>query len=342
MTGKAGQLAAWAVALAIAAPAPLAAAAEPVVVTPATTEGELNPANKARLEDSLRAAVRKSDLELVEVDADAGQRAAACADEACRASALGDLGGRFLLVPSVALDDQDYRIGLALYGPSGREIARLEETCGLCGLAEAADVMADLGARMGRKVEVATRASAIAITSDPPGAKVFVGDELVGTTPFELPLEAGKHPLRIELDGYIGQQRTVEIVAGETNKLEFELQAVPVEVEPETPRKAKVMSGLGWATLGLGLGAAGGGVALIMIDEKPITSDCSGDNIDAEGNCRWRHATLEPGIGLAVGGAVLLGTSVALLVLARKRSKSSTGDTQARWRPTANGVAFQF
>jgi hypothetical protein len=338
--------AALSAALALAVPLRSAFAAEPVILTPALTEGELNPASAERLETSLRAAIRKSELELIEIDAEAGARASACADDDCRAEALAAHGGHYLLVPTLAIDDQDYQMALTLYGPSGRELARLDESCGLCGLAEAADVFADLGARMGRKIDLAAQASAIVITSDPPGAKVYVGDELLGTTPVELPLAAGSHALQIELDGYIGQRRDVEVVAGETNKLALTLQPNPSEAGADRA-KAKLLGGLGWTALGLGLGAAGGGIALILIDEQPITSDCSGDNVDAAGNCRWRHATLEPGIGLAIGGAVLLGGSVALLLLARKRGKSKSGpksgtDKQARWQPRLGGLALEF
>lgn len=239
--------AALSAAVAMVAPLRSALAAERVIVTPAVTEGELNPASAERLESSLRAAIRDSDLELVDLDADTGQRVSACApqDDECRAEALAAHGGRYLLVPSLAIDDQDYRMTLILYGPNGRELARLAESCGLCGLAEAADVLTDLGARMGRKIDLAAQASAIVITSEPPGASVYVGDELFGTTPVELPLAAGSHLLRIELDGYIGQQRTVEVVAGETNQLELSLQAIPADAARDKPAQAKLLGGLG-------------------------------------------------------------------------------------------------
>jgi hypothetical protein len=77
---------------------------------------------------------------------------------------------------------------------------------------------------------------------------------------------------------------------------------------------------------------------LFAIEEQPIFG-CSGADIDTDGNCRWRYATREAGVGLAVGGAVLIGTGVALLVVGRKKFKSSAA---ARMRPTWEGFVLEF
>lgn len=321
--------------------APVSAhAGEPVLVSDALREGELEDAGAARLEARLRDALRKSELTLIETDAANLAAARDCVDEACRATLLDAVDGHFLLVPSLRLDDQDYRLALTLYGARGQQLASLQETCSLCGLAEAEDLLADLGARIGRKVEVAARASTLAVTSEPSGARVFVGDEWVGTTPVELPLELGTHAVRIELDGYIGQQRNIDAVAGEQQRLAFALQSAAIEAPSPEPRRRPLLSALGWTSLGLGLGSALAGGVLIGIDERPITSDCSGTNVDVAGNCRWRHATLEPGIALVAGGAILLGTAIALQIVARKPGKANK--PRARVLPRAGGLALHF
>ena len=78
---------------------------------------------------------------------------------------------------------------------------------------------------------------------------------------------------------------------------------------------------------------------MIRMDEKPVTSDCSGANIDFQGNCRWRYDTLEGGIGLVAGGALLIGTGVALLVVGRDKTPVSP---VARVTPTLGGLAVRF
>lgn len=320
-------------------------ASDPVVVAPTLTEGELDAALRDRLEARLIDTIGKSDLVVLERTPELEQQASACTDARCRAELLSTHEARFLLVPEIALVDEDYHLGLTLYGQAGGKIARLEEVCGLCGMAEAADLLADLGARISRKAAIAAQASSITVDSDPSGASIYLGDELVGTTPVELPLEPGAYGLRIELDGFIGLERNIEVVAGESNTVELELQPVPV-VEAEADgadRRPKLLSGLGWGSLVLGLGAAAGGATLIALDQKPITSDCSGSNIDAQGNCRWRHATLEPGIGLVAGGVALVGVGVALLVISRKRAKQGDAEPTAfRLRPSPGGIALQF
>jgi hypothetical protein len=175
----------------------------------------------------------------------------------------------------------------------------------------------------------------VEIRSEPPGAKVYVGGELVGTTPLELPIDAGIHQLRIELTGRIGLRRKIEVVAGEATTLDFELQRLP----PKSARERKLFTGLGWAGFALGLGAVTGGAAMIRMDEHPVTSDCSGNNVDFQGNCRWRYDTLEGGIGLVASGALLIGTGVALLVVGRDKYKSSP---VARVTPTLGGFTLRF
>jgi hypothetical protein len=308
---------------------------EPVIVTPTLAHGDLNEAVAERLEDSLREAVRKSDIRIVKVPEKLARRAADCQDDKCRAGVLAKTDANFLLVPEVTLVDKDYHMRLTLYGASGSKTARLEETCSLCGLVEAAELMADLGARMGRKVDLATRAAFVEIRSEPAGAKVYVEGELVGTTPLELPLDAGAHHLRIEMAGRISLRRRIDVVAGEATMLDFQLQRLP----PKSARDRKLFTGLGWAGFTLGLVAVTGGAALIRVDEKPITSDCSGENVDFQGNCRWRYDTLEGGISLVASGALLIGTGVALLVVGRDKFRMMP---LARVTPTLGGFAVRF
>lgn len=308
-------------------------AAKPVIIAPVLVQGDLNDAVGERLEASLREAVRRSNIEVVEISDDLGRRAKGCADAPCRADLTATGKADFLLIPEITLDDKDYQMRLTLYAASGGEVARLEETCNLCGLAEALDLMTDLGARMSRKVDLAARAASVEIRSQPLGAKVVIEGELVGTTPLELPLAPGTHQLHIEHAGYIDLWRTVEVVAGETSELDVELQRIP----PKTRDRSKLFAGLGGASLIAGIGGLAGGAVMLGLEEQP-TLGCSGGDLDVDGNCRWRYATREAGIGFVVGGAVLLGTGIALLV-GRKKFKSSAA---ARMRPTWEGFVLEF
>lgn len=61
--------------------------------------------------------------------------------------------------------------------------------------------------------------------SQPPGARVSLGERVLGETPLQaIPLPAGKHQLRFELAGAKAQTTTVEIVRGQTAKIEVKLE----------------------------------------------------------------------------------------------------------------------
>jgi hypothetical protein len=60
----------------------------------------------------------------------------------------------------------------------------------------------------------------ISVESRPPGARVFVNDRLVGSTPLALPgLPAGPARIRIELDGYQPWVTTVRVGAGDDTRV---------------------------------------------------------------------------------------------------------------------------
>ena len=56
--------------------------------------------------------------------------------------------------------------------------------------------------------------AAISFASEPPGAQVFSGAELLGSTPLTTELSEGKHDVRIKADGYKVWQDTLAVVAG--------------------------------------------------------------------------------------------------------------------------------
>nr|MBP7292390.1 hypothetical protein [Nannocystaceae bacterium] len=77
---------------------------------------------------------------------------------------------------------------------------------------------------------------------------------------------------------------------------------------------------------------------LAVLDEAPMRSRCSGENIDIEGHCKYRYDSLGAGIGVLVGGAAALATGVALLVVAKRRSKPS----RVAMMPSRGGLTLRF
>ena len=63
------------------------------------------------------------------------------------------------------------------------------------------------------------------VQSRPAGARVFVNDQLAGSTPIAIPgLPAGPATVRIELDGYQSWTTTVRVAAGEQTRVAASLE----------------------------------------------------------------------------------------------------------------------
>ncbi len=81
----------------------------------------------------------------------------------------------------------------------------------------------------------------LSISSNPIGADVYIDGVPKGVTPLEIEVEPGRHILRLELEGYKPIEKEIEISAGESSKLNFELKALPgVLVIDSEPSGAKV------------------------------------------------------------------------------------------------------
>jgi len=66
----------------------------------------------------------------------------------------------------------------------------------------------------------ATGDGSLLVESRPAGARVFVNDRLIGSTPLAAPgLPAGPAAVRIEMDGYQTWATTVRVAAGEQTRV---------------------------------------------------------------------------------------------------------------------------
>lgn len=136
----------------------------------------------------------------------------------------------------------------------GQPVVSARRTCERCAhdaLRAATDELLAALARAGGKPTTGV----IAVTSDPPGARVAIDRRPAGTTPLDRELPPGRHAIAVTLPGRAPVTREIELAAGQT---------VPVVVH--APRRDRR-----WPMLAI---AAGGGLALtgavlIAIDEDP-------------------------------------------------------------------------
>ncbi len=85
-----------------------------------------------------------------------------------------------------------------------------------------------------RVVPAAPVSGELSVTTDPPGATIFVDGESSGTAPRSVPaLSPGRHTVRVELVGHEPVTRDVTVEAGET--VDLALRLAPVPTAPAGP-----------------------------------------------------------------------------------------------------------
>lgn len=76
-------------------------------------------------------------------------------------------------------------------------------------------------------VDLIPLAHVLGVTSNPPGARLFVDDRFAGETPTDVELVDGSHALRLSLRGFEDALRTIEAVAGSRDTWAVDLVALP-------------------------------------------------------------------------------------------------------------------
>jgi hypothetical protein len=108
----------------------------------------------------------------------------------------------------------------------------------------------------------------VKLTSQPSGARVFLGKTELGTTPIEeVVLPTGEHRIHFRLKGHRSHTEVIRVAGGVTSTVSVRLAAVPAAVErprlTEAPRRRTSGARLAaWITGGAALAAAGVGVGM--------------------------------------------------------------------------------
>lgn len=251
------------------------------------------------------------------------------ADAACWERFAGSRDAAFSVRGRVEKQGRDYQIRLDLLGPGGEVVASAEPLCELCGLAEVEALIEDTAGTLASRIDSLASANAVILfRSMPPGATLMLDGVDAGAMPVSREVAPGAHQAEAVLDGHVSQRRSFEAEAGVDETIRFELPAVP--------RDPKVLRRLGWASLGLGVAAVASGAVLIAIDENPITSRCSGDNVNSVGVCKFRRDTLAGGIALVASGGAAIVAGTVIAIVTRKRKKTP------RTAVAPGGLALRF
>jgi hypothetical protein len=323
----------------------LAAAGPRAGLLPLDVDGKLPPNGAAALTAEIDAGLRSAGATVVttdELSKASGTGLSDCRDEACLQGVAGKAAATHLVRASVHMEESDYVIALELVdGATGKVVHQASQTCELCGLTEAQAVARSLAESLkDQLVAASAEPGTLTVESTPAGAEVLVDGEPVGTTPLELQVAAGAHAIVLRLPGHVDEERRVVVEPGDTSSLELRLAAA-APADDGKPDRSALLRPLGWASLGVGVAALGSGIALLVLDENPVTfTRCSGIDVDVDGNCRFRHNTLAGGVVMTIVGVV--GITAGALLVARTRKAGKSDERRARLRPTLRGFAIQF
>jgi hypothetical protein len=143
-----------------------------------------------------------------------------------------------------------------------------------------------------------TRETVLEIRTVPAGAAVTVDGKQVGVSDLRHRASPGPHTVLVERTGYVPETRSVTLVEGETSKLALELRPT------STGRNPRIVPGI---VIGAGLAAViGGSIVSFTAEDSP------------EGQ-KHKYVYSAPGIGVAMGGAIVAGAGVYLWVRASRR-----------------------
>lgn len=206
----------------------------------------------------------------------------------------------------------------------------VDSRCELCSLVELEEQLAAELSRLCARLDAITAAAQLELSSDPSGARVRIDGLEVGRTPWSGELVAGEHSVEVRRLGRQPQRRTLMIdgmIDGGRVHEHIHLPRWWAGASFDGGRQARRPTWPAWTSLGLGLTMTVAGTALIALHEQGAGS-CSGPDVDAQGNCRFRFRSRPLGVGLAALGAGALAGGVGLMVWAQRGpSQSCAGIT---------------
>lgn len=310
-----------------------------VALLPIQHEGELEAHVVGQMEAELERGLARSELTISSIaDVRAATSSAdACRDADCIREVATALDASVVLRSFLKVAGRDYELRVEVVSPEdGSVLQKREASCEICGTAEVSSQLShEVAALVPFIIEYTQGRAMLEVQSDPPGARVEVDGREVGLTPYEGEVLHGERRIVVSKQGYTVRELERRIGKGTTTVVAVELEPVLLDEAPTVRPHAA----LGWAPLGIGVGAAGAGVALVLIEESPVSGRCDDPaNLDDFGVCKYRYRTVE-------GGAVLLGVGVAAIVtgavilgIRAKRKKR----TEMAWRARWGGLAVDF
>lgn len=151
-------------------------------------------------------------------------------------------------------------------------------------------------------VKLADQPGTLEIVGDPPGATILIDGKEAGYTPFKKRLPEGNYKLTVRLDGYLNEQRSVDITPGGRQKISVTLTKIPMNPY-RTAAYASFFSGVGLVAFG--------GFATWQAKQAGDDYSSSGTSDSKDSSRSWAGAAIA---GYTIGGAAII-SGVVLWIL---------------------------
>lgn len=236
--------------------------------------------------------------------------------------------------PPPAPGKETWGMRLSLVDAESVDVASAAEpSCPGCGGDQLVATISEQVRNMIKEAQAKGRGS-WAITSEPPGATIRVGNRVIGKTPLSRAALAGSFELVFEKPEFKTETKQVEVQAGQKAQVSVtltpaEVKAPPVATVVEKPVAPPVKRPLWRIVTGSLLAAAGVGVLGFGLSALSVNGQCVAQPIAPATQCLDRFSTGTVGGALTgVGAAALVGG--ILMIAIPNSSKPSTSSSRAK------------
>jgi hypothetical protein len=183
---------------------------------------------------------------------------------------------------------------------AGNDVPTIDEAyCDACNDVQLSETASRMAEQLLKDTALRTRATVLEVQTVPSGAVVTLDGKEVGVTSVRHRVHPGQHTVLIQRTGYESEPRTVTLTEGQTTRLVIELR-------PTSPgRDRRLVPSI---VIGVGLAAVvGGTIVSFTAEDSPVGQ-------------KHEYVYSGPGIGVAIGGAVVASAGIYLWVRGSRRS----------------------
>lgn len=298
----------------------------------------LDAAVEQRLSQALERAVDSERLSLISRDfavQSAGEPAPGpCSDEIrCLLDLAKPSQSDYVLRLRVEKQPADWQLDLQLVDVEVGAVAATDaQHCPGCSVEQAVARLGGLFAPLYKRA-IARPHGRLELSSEPPGAQLFIGGQKFGETPLERPMFAGRLTVTLKKPGFLDTVKELDIGDGEPTRVSLSLEPVPplepppAVLTPPPPVLSPAPKRPLWRIVTGSLLVAGGllnigiGGAALAVDGKcaePFSLSTAGDATSC--TAQYSGTSVLGAALIPVGGALLIGGTL-LIALPPKKKK---------------------